>query len=135
MVVTREYIVVLPFTCKEYLVAQRWFEARKAPGEVLESEIYDPMRTGEHGLHTKRVCSNDNRTPGFIKAIAPAGSLDMHEETWLCSDHHKSVLTNGYLKDKLSINVTTKFQPDTGNTKNIHNLPVHKLKWIDQFNI
>lgn len=133
MVVTREYITVLPFTCEEYQVAQRWFEFHKNDGKLLDIQKSCVLpTTGESGLYTRRLCADDNRTPRFIRSIAPAGSLDMYQEMWSCSSHQKCVLTNGYLKDKFSIKVTTKWLPDTGNSENVHGLPEKKLKNVER---
>jgi len=132
MVLIREYVAVLPFTCSEYQVAQRWLDSNKPnAGKVLERQKC-VMTDGEDGLYRKVLCSNDSRTPGFIRTIAPAGSLDMYEESWTCLSHQKCVLTNGYLKDKMTIKITTKYRPDTGNSENVHNLPFSKQKNIER---
>ena len=132
MVITREYIVVLPFTVNECLVAQKWHDIHKATGEVLKSEPYVNRDTGEKGHYTKRLCCNDSRTPGFIRSLAPAGSLDMYEERWESAAHSKSVLTNGYLKDKFNITIRTVQLPDTGTTGNPHKLPHDRLKNVEK---
>lgn len=132
MVLTREYIAVLPFTCAEYQVAQTWLEASKDGGGTVLEQQPCTMMDGERGQYKKVLCSNDTRTPGFIRALAPTGSLDMYEETWSCPSQQIAVLTNGYLKDKMSIKITTKYRPDAGNSRNIHDLPANRLKDVER---
>lgn len=135
MVITREYVIVLPFTVEEYELAQKWYDLHRAPGELLKSEPFLHRPTGETGHYEKRLCSNDSRTPTFVRSVAPAGSLDMYQETWDSAGCRKSVLTNGYLKDRFNITVRTMQLSDTGTTENPHNLPCKKLKDVERVNL
>ncbi|CEG75951.1 hypothetical protein RMATCC62417_10917 [Rhizopus microsporus] len=45
----------------------------------------------------------ESRVPSFIRALAPAGSLELHEEAWNAYPYCKTVLTNGYMGDNFSI--------------------------------
>ena len=83
----------------------------------------------------KRLCSNDNRTPGFLRSMAPAASLDIFEETWICDEQRKSVLKNGYLKDKFSITIRTRHLADAGTTENAHQLSPGELNKVERVTI
>lgn|ERR1700731_117745 len=47
--------------------------------EVLKNEPYE-KEDGEKGQYTYKIFRLASRVPSFVRAIAPAGSLDMYEE-------------------------------------------------------
>lgn len=46
--------------------------------EVLKNEPYE--KPGEKGQYTYKIYRLESRVPSFIRALAPAGSLELHEE-------------------------------------------------------
>ena len=69
------------------------------------------------------------QVPGWIKMVAPTGSLEIHEEAWNAYPYCRTVLSNpGYMKDNFYIIVETYHLPDRGNQENVHELQDKKLK-------
>ena len=69
------------------------------------------------------------QVPGWIKMVAPKGSLEIHEEAWNAYPYCKTVLSNpGYMKGNFYIIVETYHLPDRGNQDNVHELEDKKLK-------
>ena len=70
-----------------------------------------------------------SKVPSWVRAIAPKGSLEIHEEAWNAYPYCKTVLSNpGYMKDGFYIMVETYHIADKGDSDNVHELPkVRKL--------
>lgn len=69
------------------------------------------------------------QVPGFIKLIAPKGSLEIHEEAWNAYPYCKTVITNpGYMKENFIIIIESYHIGDRGDKENVHELPADKLK-------
>ena len=91
--------------------------------EVLKNEPYDnvPLLNGKFtkGQYTYKIYRlaskvsrattlllvthhDDCQVPGWIKMVAPAGSLEIHEEAWNAYPYCRTVLSNpGYMKVSL----------------------------------
>jgi len=139
--IIKEYRVTLPMTVEEYQVAQLYAvaEASKAETgggegvEVLQNEPYDnvPLLNGKFtkGQYTKKIYHLASKVPGWIKMIAPTGSLEIHEEAWNAYPYCKTVLSNpGYMKDNFYIIIETFHLGDDGKQENVHELDGKKLK-------
>lgn len=102
--------------------------------EVLNNEPYDnvPLLGGKFtsGQYTKKIYHLENKVPGFIKAIAPKGSLKLFEEAWNSHPHYcKTVITNpGYMKDNFTLKLETYCLPDRGDSENVHQLSPEQLE-------
>ncbi|KAI8370600.1 uncharacterized protein BYT42DRAFT_548838 [Radiomyces spectabilis] len=106
----KEYRVINNCTESEYQVAQLYATAmasKEQTGggegvEVLKNEPYE-KENGEKGQYTYKIFRLASRVPSFVRAIAPAGSLDLYEEAWNAYPYCKTVLKNGWMKDNFSI--------------------------------
>ena len=109
--IIKEYRVTLPMTVEEYQVAQLYAVAEASKNEtgggegveVLKNEPYDnvPLLNGKFckGQYTYKIYHLASKVPGWIKMIAPTGSLEIHEEAWNAYPYCKTVLSNpGYMK-------------------------------------
>jgi len=139
--IIKEYRVTLPMTVEEYQVAQLYSVAEASKNEtgggegvqVLKNEPYEdvPLLNGKFtkGQYTYKIYHLASKVPGWIKMIAPKGSLELHEEAWNAYPYCRTVLTNpGYMKDNFYIIVETYHLPDRGDTENAHELDKDKLK-------
>ena len=106
IMIIKEFRITLPMTVEEYQVAQ-WYrvvEASSGEGvEVLKNEAYDenhadyiPLLGGKFtkGQYTDKVYHLASKVPGFVRLLAPKGSLEIHEEAWNAYPYCKTVLTN-----------------------------------------
>ena len=51
------------------------------------------------GQPTYKIYHLASKVPGWIKMIAPAGYLEIHEEAWNANPYSKTALSNpGYIK-------------------------------------
>jgi len=139
--IIKEYRVTLPMTVEEYQVAQLYSVAEASKNEtgggegveVLKNEPYDgvSLLNGKFlsGQYTYKIYHLQSKVPGWIKMVAPKGSLEIHEEAWNAYPYCKTVLSNpGYMKDNFYIVVETYHLPDRGNQDNVHELQDKKLK-------
>lgn len=53
--------------------------------EVLKNEPYE--KDGEKGQYTYKIFRLASRVPGFVRALAPAGALDLYEEVCIFEDY------------------------------------------------
>jgi len=137
----KEYRVTMPLSVEEYQVAQLYAVAEASKNEtgggegveVLKNEPYDnvPLLNGKFckGQYTYKIYRLASKVPGWIKMLAPAGSLEIHEEAWNAYPYCKTVLSNpGYMKDNFYIVVETYHMADKGESENVHELDAKKLK-------
>jgi len=137
----KEYRVTLPMTVEEYQVAQLYSVAEASKNEtgggegveVLKNEPYDdvPLLNGKFtkGQYTHKIYHLASKVPGWIKMVAPKGSLEVHEEAWNAYPYCKTVLSNpGYMKDNFYIVIETYHIGDRGHQDNVHELDDKKLK-------
>uniref|UniRef100_A0AAY5EBD7 Phosphatidylinositol transfer protein beta isoform n=1 Tax=Electrophorus electricus TaxID=8005 RepID=A0AAY5EBD7_ELEEL len=75
--------------------------------EVLKNEPYE--KDGERGQYTHKIYHLKSKVPGFVRMIAPEGSLVFHEK-------------NEYMKDDFFIKIETWHKPDLGTIENVHKL-------------
>uniref|UniRef100_A0A3P9NQ11 Phosphatidylinositol transfer protein beta isoform n=1 Tax=Poecilia reticulata TaxID=8081 RepID=A0A3P9NQ11_POERE len=92
--------------------------------EVLKNEPYE--KDGERGQYTHKIYHLNSKVPGFVRLIAPEGSLVFHEEAWnaypYCrtSEFPSSLQFNEYMKDGFFIQIETWHKPDMGTQENVH---------------
>ncbi|CAM5117441.1 unnamed protein product [Eretmochelys imbricata] len=88
MVLIKEFRVLLPCSVAEYQVGQLFSVAEASKNntgggegiEVLTNEPYE--RPGEAGQFTHKIYHLHSKVPGFVKMLAPEGSLVFHEKAW-----------------------------------------------------
>ncbi|KAI8987532.1 hypothetical protein BDF20DRAFT_850776 [Mycotypha africana] len=108
--IINEYRVINNCTEAEYQVAQLYATALASEEntgggegvEVIKNEPYE-KEDGEKGQYTYKIFRLASRVPAIVKAVAPAGALDLYEEAWNAYPYCKTVLKNGYMKDAFSI--------------------------------
>jgi len=136
----KEFRVTMNMTVEEYQVAQLYSVAEASKHEtgggegveVLKNEPYDnvPLLNGKFtkGQYTHKIYHLASKVPGWIKMIAPKGSLEIHEEAWNAYPYCKTVLSNpGYMKDNFYIIIETYHIADSGDSHNVHELEDKKL--------
>ncbi|CAO3622372.1 unnamed protein product [Mucor hiemalis] len=107
--IINEYRVINNCTEEEYQVAQLYATAcasKEQTGggegvEVVKNEPYE--KENEKGQYTYKIFRLASRVPAIVRAILPAGALDLYEEAWNAYPYCKTVLKNGYMKDSFSI--------------------------------
>jgi len=138
--IIKEFRVTLPMTVEEYQVAQLYSVAEASKNEtgggegveVVKNEPYDnvPLLNGKFtsGQYTYKIYHLASKVPGWVRAIAPKGSLEIHEEAWNAYPYCKTVLSNpGYMKDNFYIKVETYHVADAGKSPNVHELTQSQL--------
>ncbi|XP_070761480.1 phosphatidylinositol transfer protein alpha isoform-like [Enoplosus armatus] len=123
-----EYRIVLPISVEEYQVGQLYAvaEASKSEtggGEGVEVLVNEPYeKDGEKGQYTHKIYHLQSKVPGFIRVLAPKGSLEIHEEAWNAYPYCRTILKSEFMKDKFMIKVETWHKPDMGDQDNVHGL-------------
>ncbi|KAL4224161.1 hypothetical protein ACF0H5_017614 [Mactra antiquata] len=154
-VIVHEYRVVLPMTVEEYQVAQLYSVAEASKentggGEGIEVLVNEPFDMEDQctltdrlpelplaangkiytkGQYTHKIYHLQSKVPGFIRAIAPKGSLEIHERAWNAYPYCRTIVTNpGYMKDAFFIKIETMHYGDRGLMTNIHDLQGEDLQ-------
>ena len=78
--------------------------------------------------------------PSYIRALAPKGTLNIHEEAWNAYPYSKTILTDPeaskYLKEGFLLQFETyHVANDRGNRHNVHQLTEDQLKTREAANI
>ncbi|XP_045441620.1 phosphatidylinositol transfer protein beta isoform isoform X4 [Pipistrellus kuhlii] len=99
MVLIKEFRVVLPCSVQEYQVGQLYSVAEASKNEtgggegieVLKNEPYE--QDGEKGQYTHKIYHLKSKVPGFVRLIAPEGSLVFHEKAWNAYPYCRTIVT------------------------------------------
>ncbi|XP_025927326.1 phosphatidylinositol transfer protein beta isoform isoform X2 [Apteryx rowi] len=137
MVLIKEFRVVLPCSVQEYQVGQLYSVAEASKNEtgggegiqVLKNEPYE--KDGEKGQYTHKIYHLKSKVPGFVRMIAPEGSLVFHEKAWNAYPYCRTIVTNEYMKDDFFIKIETWHKPDLGTSENVHNLDPNTWKSVE----
>nr|XP_020852092.1 phosphatidylinositol transfer protein beta isoform isoform X1 [Phascolarctos cinereus] len=129
--------VVLPCSVQEYQVGQLYSVAEASKNEtgggegieVLTNEPYE--KDGEKGQYTHKIYHLKSKVPGFVRMIAPEGSLVFHEKAWNAYPYCRTIVTNEYMKDDFFIKIETWHKPDLGTIENVHNLDPNTWKTVE----
>ncbi|XP_039580592.1 phosphatidylinositol transfer protein beta isoform [Passer montanus] len=133
--------VVLPCSVQEYQVGQLYSVAEASKNEtgggegiqVLKNEPYE--QDGEKGQYTHKIYHLKSKVPGFVRMIAPEGSLVFHEKAWNAYPYCRTIVTNEYMKDDFFIKIETWHKPDLGTTENVRNLYPNTWKSVEVVHI
>ncbi|XP_041350271.1 phosphatidylinositol transfer protein alpha isoform-like [Gigantopelta aegis] len=152
----KEFRIVLPMTVEEYQVAQLYSVAEASKNEtgggegieVLKNEPFDadnappdsPMKsaygTYTTGQFTHKIYHLQSKVPGWIRFLAPKGSLEIHEKAWNAYPYCRTVINNpDYMKENFYIIIESMHYEDRGETENIHDLDNEDLKKRQVVNI
>ncbi|XP_005108022.1 phosphatidylinositol transfer protein alpha isoform [Aplysia californica] len=138
----REFRVVLPMSVENYHVGQLWSVAQASKnetggGEGVEVVVNEPFDANTNkpetdliangqkfttGQYTHKIYHLSQKVPGFIRLLAPKGSLEVHEKAWNAYPYCRTVITNDYMKENMYIIIESFHYADNGSTENIHNL-------------
>ncbi|XP_064209420.1 phosphatidylinositol transfer protein beta isoform-like [Anguilla rostrata] len=137
MVVIKEYRVVLPCSVEEYQVGQLFSVAEASKNEtgggegveVLKNEPYE--KDGEKGQYTHKIYHLQSKVPGFVKMIAPKGSLAFHEKAWNAYPYCRTSESREYMGDNFMIKIETWHKPDLGTQENVHGLDAAVWKDVE----
>lgn len=138
--IIKEFRVILPLTVEEYQVAQLYSVAEASKNEtgggegieVQKNEPFEnyPLLGGKYnkGQYTYKIYHLKSKVPGFIRLLAPEGSMEIHEEAWNAYPYCRTVITNpGYMKKNFTICIETLHHQDL-TLENAHELTGDKLK-------
>ncbi|XP_030438538.1 phosphatidylinositol transfer protein beta isoform isoform X3 [Gopherus evgoodei] len=141
MVLIKEFRVVLPCSVQEYQVGQLYSVAEASKNEtgggegiqVLKNEPYE--KDSEKGQYTHKIYHLKSKVPGFVRMIAPEGSLVFHEKAWNAYPYCRTIVTNEYMKDDFFIKIETWHKPDLGTSENVHDLDPNTWKSVEVVHI
>ncbi|VDP37381.1 unnamed protein product [Schistosoma mattheei] len=134
----------MPLTVDEYHVGQLWAVAEASKNEtgggegieVLVNEPFNPQvnppesplkANGEEfssGQYTHKRFYLARKVPGYVRLLAPKGSLEIDEKAWNAYPYCRTVLQNPkYMQDNFTLMIESMHIQDKVNIENIHNLP------------
>lgn len=144
--IIKEYRIVLPMTVQEYQVAQLYSVAEASKnetggGEGIEVLINEPFSATEGvqpktpllngsytaGQYTHKIYHLASKVPTFARALAPKGSLHIHEEAWNAFPYCRTLLSNPYMKENFLIKIESIHLADKGEEANAHDLDEETL--------
>ena len=134
--VIREYRIPLPITVDEYHIAQLYSVAEASKNEtgggdgveVVKNEPFENEEYGK-GQYTFKKMHLENKVPGWLKKVAPKGSLTLVEEAWNAYPYCRTVYSNpDYMKDNFFIIIESWHKPDNGQQVNVHGLKKEELE-------
>lgn len=136
----KEYRVTMPLTVEEYQIGQLFSVAEASKNETGGGEGVEVIRNEpfqDHALlggrftcgqYTYKKYHLQSKVPSLVRAIAPKGSLEIHEEAWNAYPYCKTILTNpGYMKSNFFIIIESMHVADAGQQDNVHELPPERL--------
>lgn len=147
-----EFRVVLPMTTAEYQVAQLYSVAEASKnetggGEGIEVVKNEPFGPDSHpdiqpnpngdtpllgnrtaGQYTHKIYHLQSKVPGWIRVLAPTGSLEVTEIAWNAYPYCRTVVTNAYMKENFYIKIESMHvDDDRGDAYNTHQLDKDQL--------
>uniref|UniRef100_A0A8C5CWH5 Phosphatidylinositol transfer protein alpha isoform n=1 Tax=Gadus morhua TaxID=8049 RepID=A0A8C5CWH5_GADMO len=133
----KEFRVILPISVEEYQVGQLYSVAEASKNEtgggegveVLKNEPYE--KDGEKGQYTHKIYHLQSKVPSFVRMLAPASALNIHEKAWNAYPYCRTGITNEYMKDNFLIKIETWHKPDMGHQENVHALDADTWKKVD----
>ncbi|KAJ0004532.1 hypothetical protein NQD34_010746 [Periophthalmus magnuspinnatus] len=143
----KEFRVILPISVEEYQVGQLYSVAEASKNEtgggegveVLKNEPYE--KDGEKGQYTHKIYHLQSKVPSFVRMLAPASALNIHEKAWNAYPYCRTgkqtplllyyLFTNEYMKDNFLIKIETWHKPDMGHLENVHGLDPETWKKVD----
>ncbi|TNN20269.1 Phosphatidylinositol transfer protein alpha isoform isoform 1 [Schistosoma japonicum] len=142
--IIKEFRIILPLTVDEYRVGQLWAVAEASKNEtgggegieVLVNEPFDRevnppesplIANGEEffsGQYTHKRFYLASKVPGYVRFLAPKGSLEVDEKAWNAYPYCRTILQNPkYMQDNFTLIIESMHVQDKVNIENIHNLP------------
>lgn len=131
----KEYRIPLPFSVKEYQVAQLYMIAKKSreetkgTGSGVEILINEPYKDGPggSGQYTHKIYHIGSHLPGWLKTLLPKSVLMVEEEAWNAYPYTKTRYTCPFV-EKFFLEIETKYVSDAGEIENVFQLSSNELK-------
>ncbi|XP_030847932.1 phosphatidylinositol transfer protein alpha isoform [Strongylocentrotus purpuratus] len=139
----KEFRILLPMTVEEYQIGQLYSVAEASKevtggGDGVEVVVNEPYKrkvtnsNGEEveecGQLTNKIYHLEKKVPGFIRTIAPTGSLTVEEQAHNAYPYCCTIITNkGYMKEGFELSIKTWHKQDDGSLHNVHNLNDEEL--------
>ncbi len=133
--VIKEYRIPLPISVDEYQIGQLYAVAEASKNEtgggdgieVVENKPENHPEFGEC-QYTYKVVHLENKVPGYIRLVAPKGSLQIHEKAWNAYPFCRTMYSNEYMGDSFHIVIDTWHKPGNKDIENVHGLNADDLK-------
>ncbi|XP_028407675.1 phosphatidylinositol transfer protein alpha isoform-like [Dendronephthya gigantea] len=133
--VIKEYRIPLPISVDEYKIGQLYAVAEASKNETgggdgIEVVENKPMEHKTFGKcqYTYKVIHLSSKVPGYVRRLAPTGSLEIHEKAWNAYPFCRTIYTNEYMKDSFHIIIDTWHKPGNKDNENVHELSADELK-------
>lgn len=133
--VIKEYRIPLPISVEEYKIGQLYAVAEASKNETgggdgIEVVTNEPQEHNVFGKcqYTHKIIHLSSKVPGYVRALAPTGSLEIHEKAWNAYPFCRTKYTNEYMKDSFHIIIDTWHKPGNKDIENVHNLSADELK-------
>ena len=142
-----EYRIPLPISVEEYQIGQLYAVAEASKNETgggdgIEVVINEPRDNqfkdiggGDTCQFTYKIIHLSQKVPGYVRVIAPKGSLEIHEVAYNAYPFCRTTYTNPYMKDGFHIVIDTWHKPGNKDVENVHKLPPDDLKKREAVNI
>lgn len=119
----------MPISVEEYKIGQLYAVAEASKNEtgggegieVLANEPYTDHEKYGSGQYTHKIFHLAQKVPGFVRLLAPTGSLEVHEKAWNAYPFCRTEYSNPYMKDNFYILIDTWHKVGEGED-NVHNL-------------
>ena len=125
----------MPLNVDEYKIGQLYAVAEASKnetggGEGIEVVVNEPYKDHEkygEGQYTHKIFHLASKVPGFVRLLAPTGSLEIHEKAWNAYPFCRTEYSNPYMKENFFILIDTWHKEGEG-LENVHNLTDEELK-------
>lgn len=145
----REYRIILPLTVEEYNIAQLWSVAEVSKnetggGEGIEVVVNEPFDEEHYapsppltacgltfttGQYTRKLFHLSSKVPGYVRILAPKGSLEVEERAWNAYPYCRTIIENPmYMKENFQLKIESMYVQDKIDEENIHQLPPELLE-------
>lgn len=140
--VLKEYRIPLPISVDEYQIGQLYAVAEASKNETGGGDGVEVIvnEAQEHEVfgkcqYTYKVIHLSKKVPGYVRALAPKGSLEIHEKAWNAYPFCRTWYSNEYMGDNFHIIIDTWHKPGNKDLDNVHNLSLDMLKKRSVVNI
>lgn len=131
----KEYRIPLPISVDEYKIGQLYSVAEASKNEtgggdgveVVENKAENHPKFG-NCQYTYKIIHLERKVGSIVRALAPTGSLQIHEKAWNAYPYCRTIYTNEYMGDAFHIYIDTWHKPGNKDIENVHNLSEDELK-------
>lgn len=131
----KEYRIPLPISVGEYKIGQLYSVAEASKNETGGGDGVEVVdnKPENHPVfgncqYTYKIIHLEHKVGSFIRAVAPTGSLQIHEKAWNAYPFCRTIYTNEYMGDSFHIYIDTWHKPGNKDIENVHNLSEDEIK-------